>query len=251
MNNKLLKKIVGLFGYKLIEKRVVKNERLLLKNSSLNISKLLKHIFLNNDIHNLIQIGANDGLSFDPLNFYIKKYKCKSLLVEPIKNNFLLLKDNYKESPFINFENSAITINDEITHLYKVDSIYEKNYGKHITAIQSFDKRHLINHGVRNKHIVTEKVNSITIQSLIKKYDLQKLDLLFLDCEGYDGKIVFDFLSTVNLRPIIIFEFIHIDNIILEKLVAKLLDKDYLFFTISENVICYPKEKKYINLYDQ
>ena len=56
MNNKLLKKIVGLFGYKLIEKRVVKNERLLLKNSSLNISKLLKHIFLNNDIHNLIQI---------------------------------------------------------------------------------------------------------------------------------------------------------------------------------------------------
>ena len=252
MKNKLLKKIVGLFGYRLIEKRVIKNERLLSKNSSLNINKILETIFHNNNIQNLIQIGANDGLSFDQLNFYIKEYKCKSLLVEPIKANFLLLKENYKEFPFIDFENSAITIGDEISHLYKVDPIYEKNYGNHITAIQSFARGHLINHGVKNKHIVTEKVDSITMLNLIKKYNLKKLDLLFLDCEGYDGKIILDFLSTVLLRPIIIFEFIHIDNIFFEKLITKLLDKEYLFFSVSENMICYPKEKKVnINLYDQ
>ena len=69
MNNKILKKIVGLFGYKLIEKRIIKNERLLSKNSSLNINKILESIFLKNNIQNLIQIGANDGLSFDQLNF--------------------------------------------------------------------------------------------------------------------------------------------------------------------------------------
>ena len=252
MKNKLLKKVVGLFGYRLIEKRIIKNDRLLSKNSSLNINKILKAIFLNNNIQNLIQIGANDGLSFDQLNFYIKEYKCRSLLVEPIKANFLLLKENYKKFPFVNFENSAITIDDEISHLYKVDPIYEKNYGNHITAIQSFNKNHLINHGVKDKHIIIEKVDSITVLNLIKKHDFKKLDLLFLDCEGYDGKIIFDFLSTVLLRPIIIFEFIHIDNIYFEKLITKLLDKEYLFFSVSENMICYPKEKKInINLYDQ
>ena len=65
MNNKILKKIVGLFGYRLIEKRVIKNERLLSKNSSLNINKILESIFLKNNIQNLIKIGANDGLLFD------------------------------------------------------------------------------------------------------------------------------------------------------------------------------------------
>ena len=110
MKNKLLKKIVGLFGYRLIEKRVIKNDRLLSKNSSLNINKILKTIFLNNNTQNLIQIGANDGLSFDHINFYIKEYKCRSLLVEPIKTNFLLLKENYKKFPFVNFENSAIQL---------------------------------------------------------------------------------------------------------------------------------------------
>ena len=252
MKNKFFKKIVGLFGYRLIEKKVIKNERLLSKNSSININKILKSIFLNNGVHNLIQIGANDGLSFDQLNFFIKEYKCRSLLVEPIKTNFLLLKKNYEEFPSIIFENSAITVNNEISYLYKVNSIYEKNYGNHITAIQSFDKSHLINHGVKNKHIITEQVNSITISNLIIKYDFKKLDLLFLDCEGYDGKIVFDFLSTIYLRPIIIFEFIHIDNVFFEKLILKLLDKEYLFFSVSENMICYPREKKInINLDDQ
>ena len=48
----------------------------------------LKNIFINNNIEQLIQIGANDGVSFDQINYYIKKHHIKSLLVEPIKTNF-------------------------------------------------------------------------------------------------------------------------------------------------------------------
>ena len=44
----------------------------------------------------LVQIGANDGLRFDNINKYIKKYKPKSILVEPIKEYFNELKKNYK-----------------------------------------------------------------------------------------------------------------------------------------------------------
>ena len=33
-----------------------------------------------------------------------------------------------------------------------------------------------------------------------------------IDAEGYDGKIVIDFLLYSSLRPLIIFEYIHIDN---------------------------------------
>ena len=126
-----------------------------------------------------------------------------------------------------------------------------QKYGSHIPAIPSFDKKHLINHGVKNQHIVSEKVNSITILDLINKHKFNNLDLLFIDTEGYDGKIVNDFLSTVNTRPIIIFEYIHIDNNVYKNLINKLLKKEYLFFSVDENMICYPKEIKIkINLKD-
>ena len=45
MRNKILKKILGLFGYKLIEKEVFKNERLISSKSYLTIDKLLKTLF--------------------------------------------------------------------------------------------------------------------------------------------------------------------------------------------------------------
>ena len=35
------------------------------------------------------------------LNYFIKKYKIKSLLIEPIKENFKKLKENYKNLDFI------------------------------------------------------------------------------------------------------------------------------------------------------
>jgi FkbM family methyltransferase len=244
MKNKILKKIIGIFGYRLIEKRLFKNNRTLSKHTSFNIKKILEAIFANNKIEELIQIGANDGVSFDELNFFIKKYKTKSLLVEPIKNNFNLLKENYKDSNNISFENSAISINNEISYLYKVNPKYIHKYGSHIPAIPSFNKNHLINHGVKNKHIVLEKVVSLSILDLINKHKFNTLDLLFIDCEGYDGKIVFDFLSTVEMSPIIIFEFVHIENEFFEKVLNKLLDKDYRFISVDENVVCYPKSKK-------
>ena len=232
-----------MFGYKLIEKRVVKNERLLLKNSSLNISKLLKHIFLNNDIHNLIQIGANDGLRFDSLNYYIKKYKTKSILVEPIKDNFEDLKNNYKEYKNIIFENLAISVNDEISYLYKVNPIKLKNYiGDHYIGISSFDKNHLIKHGVKKNDIIKEKVDSISIKDLILKHNINKFELFFVDAEGYDADIVSDFLNSSLIRPVIILEYLHIPNKKFQNLTNLLKEKKYVYFSLKENMFCFPEE---------
>ena len=243
MKNKILKKICGLFGYKLISKNHFKNDRILSQNSLLNINNLLKEIFESKKVKEIIQIGANDGYSFDELNFFIKKYKIKSLLVEPIKENFDKLKENYKNFDFVTLENSAISINNEISHLYRVDPLFEKKYGSHIPAIPSFDKDHLINHGVKNKHIIQEKINSMSIKDLIEKHNIKNVDLFFIDAEGYDGKIVYDFLLNSKIRPIIIFEYIHVENSFFKDLLSQLSIKDYLFFPVNENIYCYPKEK--------
>ena len=60
MNNKFLKKLSNIFGYKLIEKNLIKNNQYF--QFILNIKLILNNIFNKNKIENLIQIGANDGL---------------------------------------------------------------------------------------------------------------------------------------------------------------------------------------------
>ena len=89
---KLLKKIVGIFGFKIISKNLVKVEREIDNNNCLTLDKFLQNIFQKQIISGLIQIGANDGLRFDNINKYIKQYKTKSILVEPIKEYFDQLK---------------------------------------------------------------------------------------------------------------------------------------------------------------
>lgn len=246
MRHKLLKKIIGAFGYKLISKNTIKNERILDDLNYLTLPRILEYLTKNGLIKSIIQIGANDGSRFDILNVFIKKYKIKSILVEPIKENFEELINNYSKIENIIFENSAISVKGEISFLYKVKSQYLNKYGEHVKAISSFNKKHLINHGVKNSHIEKQMINSISIKELLNKHKIENFDLLFLDAEGYDGNIVNDFLDESLLKPYIIFEFIHIDNEIFKILINKLIQKKYNLFNIGENIICVPEEKDFL-----
>ena len=73
-------------------------------------------------------------------------------MVEPIKENFLKLKENYKNLDNIELENSAISVDNEISFLYKVEL---QNLKKSMAAIfqqfPSFNKKHLVNHGVKRQ----------------------------------------------------------------------------------------------------
>ena len=245
MKNKLLKKISGLFGYKLVDKNYIKNNRIIENNTYLTINKVLNFLFSDNKINCLIQIGANDGLRFDILNQYIKKYKIKSILVEPIKKTFDDLVENYNNYNNVIFENVAISVNNQISHLYKINHSKEKKYrSEHFKGIMSFDKNHLIKHGVKKNHIIKEDVQSTSINNLIKKHNLDMVDLLFIDAEGYDVDIIEDFFKTSLLRPIIIFEYLHVSNQKFKDLVNYLNKNKYFFFSLNENIVCFPEEKQ-------
>ena len=246
MKNKIIKKITGLFGYKLVEKDYIKNMRVQSSNSSLNIKNLLNTYCKQNKFKNLLQIGANDGERFDELNYFIKKYKIKSVLVEPINKYFYELKKNYSNYEFVKIENSAISVNNEISYLFAVNDKDINIYDEHVKGINSFEIQHLIKHGVKKNHIEKKKINTLSVQDLIKKYNINELDLLYVDTEGYDGKIVYEFIKSTKLNPIIIFEYIHIENNFFNKLINLLNDKKFKFFAINENLICYPPEKGFL-----
>ena len=114
---KLIKKIFGLVGLKLIDKNLIKNDRLIAKYSSKKVVNLLEKFFSEDLVKTVIQIGANAGKRFDNLNTYIKRYSPKAILVEPIIEYYNELKLNYINYENVFFKNSAICTNNEINFL--------------------------------------------------------------------------------------------------------------------------------------
>ena len=247
MYKKILKKISEALGYKLVNKDLIKNQRSLDSYNLINTRLILKLIFDNNNIKSLIQIGANDGKRFDEISSFIKKnHELKAILVEPVKKYFVQLKENYKDFKNIKFENSAISKNNEINFLYCVKDKFLANYQDHIKGINSHEMKHLLNHNVKKSHIEKIKVETLTFENLLKKYDFTEIDLLYIDVEGYDDKIVLDFLDNSQLRPILIFEYIHIKNTSFKILIKKLLDLNYKVLKVDENVVCFNENFKII-----
>ena len=240
---KFIKKIIGLFNYKLVEKNLIKNNRIVASLSNINLKKIIESYINKNSINHLIQIGANDGKRFDEINFFIKKYKINSLLVEPIDQYFNELKKNYADYDYVKFENSAISVENSVSYLFQVKKKYLNHYDDHVKGLASFEKRHLLKHGIRTFHIEKTRVETITLNNLIKKHNIKFLDLLFVDAEGYDGKIVYDFLLNTNFKPLIIFEYIHIENLFFGKLLIYLKKENYSYFSLNENLICFPNDK--------
>ncbi len=244
MHHKFLKKFVGALGFKLIDKDIIKNNRMLSDNTCLNLNKVIENLFLSNQLKSIIQIGANDGNRFDHLNKFIKKYYPQVFFVEPIKTNFEDLKKNYINQKNLFFENSAISVNDQINTLYKVKESKLSLYNDHVIGITSFNKDHLIKHGIKTNHITKEHVQSISLTELLKKYSINNFDLLFIDTEGYDGEIIIDFLESSKIRPFIIFEYIHIKNKTFKKTLEMLNKEKFFYIKIEENIFCFPQEKK-------
>jgi FkbM family methyltransferase len=242
--NKILKKICGIFGYKLLPKNYVKNKNYLSKFTSLNLEKIISSLVEKKIINSLIQIGANDGLSHDHLHNVIKKFRLQSLLLEPIKKYFLDLQNNYSNYDNVRFENSALSINNEILFLFKVNPKYFNKYGTLSDGISSFYKYHLLKHGIKKKHIIQEKVNQISFNELLKKYSINSFDLLLIDAEGYDCQIVNDFFFKVKkIRPIIVFEWSHVKYSELKSTLNLINNNNYSFFTIGDDIFCFPNEK--------
>jgi FkbM family methyltransferase len=242
--NKILKKFCGIFGYKLLPKYYVKNKDYLSKLSSLNLKKIISDLVEKKLINSLIQIGANDGVSHDHLHEVIKKFRLQSLLLEPIKEPFLNLSNNYSNFENVRLENSALSINNEILFLYRVNSEYFYKYGTLPTGITSFYKQHLIKHGIKEKHIIQEKVNQISFDELLKKHNINSFDLLAIDTEGYDCNIVNDFFIKIkNIRPFIVFEWSHIKPNELQETLNKMIKNNYSFFPMGDDIFCFPIEK--------
>ena len=134
----------------------------------------------------VVQIGTNRA--YDDLTDIIRKVNVSKLvLVEPIPFHNQMISECYGSFPDVTIENIAITTDEN----QKEISFYLHYKDGPDHQVASTDINHVAKHyGHEKSGIFQLKVNALSISELFKKHDLQKIDILFIDAEGIDDKII-------------------------------------------------------------
>jgi FkbM family methyltransferase len=143
---------------------------------------VVAHELLNNPQLTFMQIGAFDGEGDDDLHQLVVRHKLRGVLVEPQPTAFAQLQRAYRDQSQVVLLQAAIAEQEGMRELYC-------QRGKASMAA-SFEREHLLRHGIANEEIVTEQVTCHTVLSALAAAQLDHVDLIQIDAEGYDWPII-------------------------------------------------------------
>lgn len=187
------------------------------------ISEVFEHQCYRIDVLNkdasgpvIVDLGANAGFT----SVYFSKVfpGAKIICVEPMPNNLSVLRENLKENHVTaEVYEAAISTTDGLLEM----EISDQDYGHKVHNIE-FGK------AVGNQLI---SVRAITIGSIMQEQKIDKIDILKIDIEGYEG-VLFE-TNNQWLRSVdrIIME-IH-ENISIERITE--IAKQYSFTSVTES----------------
>lgn len=161
----------------------------------------------------LVQIGANDGTTGDPLVQWFPRTRWRALLVEPIGHLAAALRQLHASRSQVVVERAAISDTDGHARIYRIAHEPGRSPVWH-QLLATFDRDVLLKHRAAipdlESLIVEETVETLTVATLLARHQVERIDLLVIDTEGHDFRILrqFDF---GRVRPVlIIFEHQHL-----------------------------------------
>lgn len=149
-----------------------------------------------------IQAGAHDGLTYDPMRPFIDEYHLPGILIEPQPKIFAKLVENYRGAKNLIFENVAVAHQDGEVSLYTFAE--GSALPEHATQLASFRRDALVHNGHSYEgEVVETRVAAITLSSLLEKHNVERVDILQLDTEGFDFEII-KMIDFTRIKPSII-----------------------------------------------
>ena len=188
----------------------------------------------------VFDIGARDS-SIPYINKNANYY-----LFEPIIFNYDRLIERFKDEKNITIKNLCLSdVKEDVTIYLESESIHRRlNFNYIWKSVNPFR--------VRNGE--TENIKCITLKNFIEDNDIKKIDLLKMDVEGYEYKVIKGLYEHLNIVNCIIFEY-SIGTY--ESSGSNLLDvlnilKDFTFYVITnDNNIFRKIEGSNLDIYNQ
>lgn len=149
-----------------------------------------------------VQIGANDGQLNDPIYPFIKSGKWKGVLVEPFPPLFEKLKKTYAGQTGLVFENVGISDQDgQLLYYYLPPECNEPDW---LQQIGTFDRKAIeLNLAELPRFlpmIESLPISTITLKRLFERNGIREIDVLIVDAEGFEWRILRQ-LEHTEVRP--------------------------------------------------
>jgi FkbM family methyltransferase len=176
-----------------------------------------------------LQIGAFDGIGDDHLYQLVTKHRLRGILVEPQPDAFAQLEKLYGEQSQLTLLQAAISDREGTRDLYCQRG--------EASMAASFDRAHLLRHGIPDDEIIILSVACHTIESALRAGRLEHVDLVQIDAEGYDWPIIRS-IDFAKLRPAIIrFEYRNLSTADADACVEFLAAQGYRFLIEPRDII--------------
>lgn len=194
----------------------------------------------------IVQIGSNDGKTGDPIFHLLEKREnWKAIFVEPVPYLFERLKQNYNSDPRFIFENVAINNGSEqIFYSVKPEAKNElPDLPSWFDQLGSFEKENISKHldGKLEPFIKETVLKGMTLPGLILKNSVDSIDLLHIDTEGYDWKVLSQ-LELNEVKPsVILYEHRHLGQDEKEESI-EFLSNDYYMFKFAGDILAIGKD---------
>lgn len=176
------------------------------KHSKLFSSKaILEKNFLEEKPFSFVQVGANDGVSFDFLYDFVIKRKSRGVVIEPIPDYFKELVSNYNYNSEIIKCNLAVHPTMQEINMYKIKAAATQKYPDWVRGIASLDPNHHLKTGIDSADISTEIVKASNFETILASIPWENFEIQYLqiDTEGFD----FEVLKMVDLykwKPLLV-----------------------------------------------
>jgi len=137
----------------------------------------------------ILQVGAMDGKTFDPVHEFIERFRWRGLLVEPIREHFEKLAAAYSGHTGLSFANVAIAAHCGTVEMHRVPSEHVLDgsvprWG--LGAASFYTDRNALGFDEVRPFVVAEKVPCLTLPELLARYKVEQIDIFQIDAEGFD-----------------------------------------------------------------
>jgi FkbM family methyltransferase len=164
----------------------------------------------------VVQVGAHDGSIVDPLRAELVRRPWRGILVEPVPYVFERLRANYGANSRLILENAAVADTDGTVEIHHLPEDQEHSLWGGYDALGSLRRDVVLKHTELvpdvEQRLVSTTVPSVTFESLCAKHNVEHIDIVQTDTEGYD----FEVLKLVDLgrwRPgLIMYEHVHLSD---------------------------------------
>lgn len=193
----------------------------------------------------IVQIGAYDGVSGDPVYDFVRRGQLRAILVEPMEMSFRKLQETYRGIDNVSLVQAAIGHENGQAKMYRAKNVGRWLNDNWVGRVTSFDRKHLLRHGVRSNEIEEVNVEALSLRSLIVRFEIASAWFLQIDAEGFDAEVVEMALALDATPDFINFEHSNLNSKSIQSVFGKLKGAEYSWIHSKVDTLAIHKRIKH------